>query len=75
MTAKKTNTRVNNETKIIVIKKENPFRDGTEVAKRADAIFKCNGKTVADLKKLPLGCTAVLRTLVERKLVRVQAGA
>jgi hypothetical protein len=60
--------------KLVVVKKENPFTEGTVQAKHAAAVLSSNGKTVADAKKKGADSWTV-RELVNRKIVRVQAEA
>jgi hypothetical protein len=64
--------RIIDDTKIVVVKKENPFEQGTDRAKRAGAVLSSNGKTYADAKKKGADSWAV-RQLVEMKLVKVAA--
>jgi hypothetical protein len=72
---KKTKTagkaRIVDDMKVIVLKKENPFAEGTVQAKHAAAVLGSNGATVAAAKKKGADSWTI-RQLVERKIVRVQ---
>lgn len=59
---------------IVVVKKENPFTEGTKQFKRASAVFACKGKTVAEAKKKGAD-TWTVRELARRKLIRAAAAA
>jgi hypothetical protein len=72
--AKTTKTRITDDMKLVVIKKENPFTEGTVQARHAAAVLGANGKTVADAKKKGADSWTV-REMVKRKLVRVVAAA
>jgi hypothetical protein len=66
-------TRITDDMKITVIKKENPFTAKVQ-AKHAAACLASHGKLVSEAKKR--GCDSwTLRQLVDRKIVRVQAEA
>lgn len=67
-------TRIMDDMKLVVVKRENPFADGTVQAKHAAAVLASSGKTVADAKKRGADSWTV-RALVQRKLVRVEAVA
>jgi hypothetical protein len=58
---------------IKVVKKENPFTGAVQV-KHADAVLKCNGKTVADAKKAGADSWTV-RELVNRGIIAVAKAA
>lgn len=79
-TAKKTATKtatksiILNDMKLVVVKKENPFAEGTVQAKHAAAVLAANGKTVADAKKKGADSWTV-RELVKRKLIKVMTAA
>jgi hypothetical protein len=64
-------TRITDDMTIRVIKRENPFADGTVQAEHASAVLLAHGKTVADAKKKGADAWTV-RQLVARKVVRVQ---
>ena len=67
-------TRITDDMKLKVVKKENPFTDGTVQAKHANAVLASNGKTVADAKKKGADSWTV-RELVRLKVVQVQKSA
>ena len=70
MTTKPKAVNVTPESKIVVLKKENPFRESTAVHKRAQAVLLSGGKTVeAALKKGAR--TSTVRALVREGLVRL----
>ena len=58
---------------IKVVKKENPFTGKVQV-KHAEAVLKCNGKTVADAKKAGADSWTV-RELAKRKIIAVVAAS
>jgi hypothetical protein len=68
----KKQARLDDEIKIVVVKRENPFEQGTDRAKRAGAVLSSNGKTYADAKKKGADSWAV-RQLVKRGAVRLRA--
>lgn len=67
-------TLITNDLKIVVVKNENPFTEGTKQFKRAAAVLSAKGKTVADAKKRGAD-TWTVRELVRRKVVKVAAAA
>jgi hypothetical protein len=58
--------------KIVVVKAENPFREGTGAYKRTQAVLACKGKTVEDALKKGARRSTV-RWLYNHKIVRVAA--
>ena len=64
--------RITNETVLKVVKKENPFTEGTDRYKRAAAVLSSHGKPFEVAKKKG-GDSWAVRQLVELKLVSVVA--
>lgn len=62
--------RLTDDTKIVVLKRDNPFSEGTERFKRARAILTSNGRPYADARKKGAD-SWTLRQLQKKKLVRV----
>jgi len=58
------------EAKIVVVRKENPFRNSTAVHKRAQAVLLSGGKTVETALKKGAR-TSTVRALVREGLVRL----
>jgi hypothetical protein len=79
MATKKTaaSRRVSNDVKITVVKKENPFVDGTHRAKMAKYVLTHNGKTYGELKDASKGLVDswIIRQLADRKLIKVRTAA
>lgn len=67
-------TRITDDMKLKVVKKENPFSEGTVQAKHAAAVLAANGLTVAAAKKKGADGWTV-RELVKRRIVQVQKNA
>lgn len=59
--------------KIVVLKKENPFREGTVQAKKGDLLLKSNGKLVGEVRKHKLIDSWAVRECVRRGVIRVVA--
>jgi hypothetical protein len=70
MTTKQTH--ITQDMKIAVVKKENPFTEGTKQFKRAAAVLACSGKTVEDARKKGADQWTV-RYMVQNKFVKVAA--
>lgn len=60
--------------KIVVVKSDNPFREGTAVHKRAQVVLSAKGKPVADVLKRGAR-TSTVRFLVRARLVRLEKPA
>jgi hypothetical protein len=58
------------DAKIVVLKAENPFREGTAVHKRVQAVLACKGKTVEDAVRRGARRSTV-RWCRDHKIVRV----
>jgi hypothetical protein len=69
--SKAAKARISDDMKVVVLKKENPFSEGTEIFKRAAHILASHGKSVEVAKKGRDG--SIIRWLVDRKYVRVEA--
>jgi hypothetical protein len=67
-------THITQDMKIAILKKENPFTEGTKQHKRAAAVLACSGKTVQDARKRGADAWTV-REMVRRKFVKVTAAA
>ena len=68
----KTTKAISPESKIVVLKAENPFREGTAVYKRVQAVLLSKGKTVEHVLKKGAKRSTV-RYLRDHKIVRVAA--
>jgi hypothetical protein len=51
MTKKAKTTRISDGMKVLVVKKQNPYKPGTEIFKRGQYVLNAHGKTIADAKK------------------------
>ena len=58
------------EDKVVVLKKENPFREGTKVHKRVNVVLTHSNKTVAELMKHGAR-TSTIHWLENHKIVKV----
>jgi len=67
-----TKTHITQDMKLTVVKKENPFTEGTKQHKRAAAVLACSGKTVEDARKRGADQWTV-RYMVTNKFVKVAA--
>jgi hypothetical protein len=68
-TKSKKSKRVSPETKIIVVKRENPCRSGTAAHKRVAAVLRCHGRTVRDALRYGAR-TSTVRYLATAGLIR-----
>ena len=73
-TKSKTAARIVDATKIVVVKKQNPFVATSARGKRAAAVLASSGKTYADAKKKGADSWAV-RQLISRKLIKITRAA
>ena len=72
--AKKTYTKIDLDTRIVVVAKENPCRPGTAAHKRVGAVLRAHGKTVRDAVKAGAR-TSTVRYLAALKAIRAAAPA
>jgi hypothetical protein len=64
-------TRLTDDMKIVIVKRENPFTKGSEIFKRAEYVLNAHNRTVAAAKRGRDG--TVVRAMVDRGLVKVVA--
>jgi len=65
--------RITKDMTITVVKKTNPFREGTLMAKRGQMVLNAHGKTVGSVIGKGKADAWIVRTLAKKKLIKVAA--